>query len=523
MNKFINVELSKSDKGKGVNQIVSDIWSQLDVDEKDVNKRMDLLYEAIDNEELLAYMDTEYYKDQFADIGKKSPLSEDVKISQSFEGMADYLLSQTKDDEYPILSKYAKERNAKSELFINDDDDFGKDAKNGVHEDVVGRFYNTETQQIVANYNLSEDKKRKLRRKNIRLSDFAKYPELLEMFEAAETLEKELGLNKDESDEHNEGKRNLYIEKHNDKLYIEKEKAFACWMQGKSRLSENQIERLKKNPMKKEEIMVNGVTAPITDINELESKFNQLLRYYGIANNGNSQMKKAKLLRNELGYETVVMKESLTKPIRVKGTNSLNVDTSLDQKELLDKFDFGDYKHIEGLLKIEQMTSTPVTGEDGKKIRHKYTIPLFQVLEDKHKGTNSIIENHLINEFRRLVSKASLENYESAIVNEIINGGLVQEKDDNREDIYGYIIELLHTYHGFDDLNKTKLKTLIRGIAKKVSHTYLDEMEIRGLGTLTCSKCKEDKVASERNFGKNKKNTGRNGLKSVCKECERKK
>ncbi|WP_186578063.1 hypothetical protein [Aquibacillus kalidii] len=520
----------KRNQSKNIKETVSDIYKQLDYLVDDAIERNKILHNIIGEKEngslhrgLQSYIETEAYHYNYSNIGKYGKLSEQQRINQQLEKMADYLIDSTEDEEYPIMSSYAEDRNARKEIYINDDDDVGASARNGIHEDVVGRFQNDEAQSLITNYSLSEDKKRELRNKNIKPEDFENHPELFEMFKAKEILEKELGIHKEQTEEESEGKRNLYIQGVEDKLRRKKEKAFSRWLMGESRLSEETVIKFKKNPMKFEELLRNKVWSPITDPQELENKFNDICNFYGIANNGLSQYFKAKRIAKELGYEMTVMKERLEPPIRVKGSSAIAYDTNLYQEELLEKFDFGDYEHIESLLKIEQLTSDPVNDDNGKKIRYKYTVPLFQSIEDKHKNSNSFIEHHLIGEFRQLVKAANLLDYESAIINTIMNGTSSNGKLNEREDIYGYIINLLHNNYKFEGLNKTKLKTLVRQISKKIANTYLDKVEVKELGRVKCSKCKKEKVASERNFGKNKKNTGRgNGLKSVCKECDRK-
>ncbi|TFJ93642.1 hypothetical protein [Lentibacillus salicampi] len=474
--------------------------------------------------ELQGILETEYYHTNYADTNKRSRLSEDLYINKKLESLATKLINLTNDSEYPLLSKYAENMNTNREKFINDDED--EDPKlgimpNGLHEDIVELFNNEQTQSIINNFKMSEKQKRQLRNKNIKPDDFKKYPELLHMYEAKLTLENELGLSDGLTDKDKEEKRNTYLSNYSQLLYKEKEKAFDRWANGQSRLDKETIERFKKNPKKFEELLINEVWKPIISESELESKFQNVVRYYGNANNAISQYNKAKRIKNDIGYEMTVIKQRLEPVVGFRGQRVTSINVRQNQEELEHKFHFGDPKMIEGLLFVDTETSEPVKDDNGKSIRFKYSIPLFQVLEDKHKNHNTYVNNHILSKFRQLVKSTKLEDYENAIVKMIIDPIYnIEEKGNVRENLYRDIIDKLNNTYDLSIKNKRQLKTLIRKLSKKISNTYLDEIEKDKLGTVKCSKCKEDKVASTRNFGKNSKNTGRKGLKSICKSCE---
>ncbi|MBD1222780.1 hypothetical protein [Virgibacillus halodenitrificans] len=471
-------------------------------------------------EELSDVVESEYYHRNYAGINKKSKLSEEIYINRKLESLADKLITSSNNEEYPVMSKYAEDMNAKREMLINDAEDDDGRILSKLHPDIVELFNNEHTLGLINNYKLSEEDKRKLRNKNVTIEDLENHPEMMTMYLAAMTLENELGLSEQFTEEENLKKYITYIEKYNEMLIREKNKAFSRWSKGKSRLDDEKMKEYKENPYKFEYLFVNSVWRPLTEESELEEKWNEVLRFYGNANNPVSQYNKAKRIKNEITYEIGYMKQRLEPPVGFRGQKVTEYDVRLDQKELEAKFTFGDSKMIEGLLQIYNKPSPPIKDENGKSIRYKYAIPLFQGLEDKHEGHNTYIGHHIIGEFRRLWAATNLADYENTIVDLIVNRTHTKEKGESREDFYQHIMSTLNNRYNFEVHNERQLKTLIRKLSKKISNTYLDEIEINTLGLVKCSKCNKDKVASPRNFGNNKNNTGRKGLRSTCRECD---
>ncbi|WP_431798868.1 hypothetical protein [Halobacillus andaensis] len=518
-NKFVGVS---SDKGEitelDIREIFKKVNSNIDYDIDSLDERLSLVSEALGEKDsgsgnihIQSILETEAYVNNYV-INKRGRLSEDNSFNQKLERIADYLIDKSENEEYPIMSDYAEERNAKSEIYINDDDDDG--LPNGIHTNIVESLFNDHSQSLIKDYKLSEDKKREYRDKNISEEDFDKYPELHNMLIGRETLAKEIGLSKYLTHGEKEGKRNFTIAKYADILQTQKEQAFGHWMIGESRIKNDEHLSL-------EEKQVNGVKKPLTDLDELEKKWSYLLYFYNVSPTGKGQYFKAKRIHNELGYEMKLMKTRLEGSIHFKPTMNKFMPDNSDQERLENVFHFSDPVMIEALLKVENQTSNPV--EDPvtkKKVRHKYSIPLFQMLEDKHKSQNTYIEHNIVNKFRELVGNTYLEDHEKMIVHKIIDGHQDTDKGERRENIYEYIINNLDEEYDIHK-NKKGLMTIIRGITKKISNTYLDEIERDKLGILKCSSCNLEKVASDRHFGKDKRN--KNGFKSVCKVCEKNK
>jgi hypothetical protein len=426
--------------------------------------------------DLQTYLESKEYYTDHVDKRKHSPRADEQYYPKKMEALADYLLRYDENnDEYPIMTAYTERRNAQTEVLMNDDIDQMRD-NGGIHWDTVKLHDNEITQSLISNYHLSEKHRRQLRNKNITEEDLIKYPELQEMFLAKEQLLSELGENLGEDDETALKNREEWFNDYHKTIEAEREHAYNMWRQGKSRLSAERIERLKVNPYKMGELMLNDAPKPITDLQELDEKFDEVLRFYGIRNNAYTQFGMAKRAANDLGYEMSIIRESLAGVIPSNPTRTFEVDVNQAVDELENNFDFAEWKHVRGLLTVQKDYSESLK-INGRSSRFKYSTPLFQILEDKYREENGYIKTMIVDRFKELIRVVQLKDEERMVVEMITGISYQDEKGTNvREDIEGDIIKQLKDEFEIEK-DRRQYKRMVDSIAKKISKQYSEYYE----------------------------------------------
>lgn len=404
------------------------------------------------------------YADYHGDKQKTQSLSEFDTFSRGVSGLADEVLKVSPNKTW--LSQDAIKKIGKREISINQTDDEGI---NFDLLDVIDTSKLKEKEKMILVKRLSDEMKRKQR--HITDEDLHKYPELLEMQATIILLRDELGL--DLEGEEKEIKREEYIEKHDKKLLQAQKEAYLSWGNGKPRKELNA--RLNSN-----EIEVNSVPYPISDENELNKKWENLLKFYDMRMDGTSQFERLKEVINETGYEMFVVKEQLRRPINCnegKDDTVNHVDSIIDLSNI---------EHIRTLLgfQIEQKKvhdGHKIDG-DGKKVQKqkRFTLyhPIYAMLRDKYVDkTDSYIFLTLM-EFETALKNADLTEMERDIVDVILqNKGYEGLKNTYNNHPHERAVAYIEQVHNVKKETRNIKYALENTISKKIHKAYLNEID----------------------------------------------
>lgn len=506
--KFSNKLLTKS-----ILKAFKEYKSNLDYSIKDDKERTRTLNTILNDDWLQNYIETEQYWYKHSRKKQTDPLSENDTFANKLEQLADYILDVSEDFEYPWLSKYKKNMNSSREIYINDDN---IDSSIDIHSDMVDLFAQEESQIQIKRLRLSEKQKRELR--NISENELFKYPELAEIYQNIINIKLEIGLYEDLTDDEKVAKQELYINKTNDHLYYEQQRAFNRWEIREPRVD---LTRLLANKIHKEnEINLNKSHKLILDRKELELKFEDVLNFYGKPSSGSGHLYKLKKLINELNYEMFVVKEQLLKPVGNRGYKPkfhIGNNGNANLEKIDRYFDFSNKFHIYALLSF-QKEYTKFKDKDNKVKSITSYYPVYSLLYEKHKDYSGSSVYLLLKYFDELIDKAELTEVERDMIDIML-----QKKDINFSFKHNHPYKRISEYIN----EKYKLKKDVKAvkyafnntISKKIANAYLNDIEQHLY--ITCTHCKNDKAANIRNFGRDQRK--KNGFKSICRACERNK
>jgi hypothetical protein len=493
-------------------EVFSQYFAQLDREIESASDRVRLVDDMLKLDDLnqpvwiQQYIETEAYAKKHGDKKKTHKRAEEDYFCRGLESLADYILRADKEEqwEFPILSSHALSVNPKREVFITKD---VEKEPGGVYMDSLG--FTEEQQQSNKVRSLSVRKNREYRS----VSDFEiyKYPELKEMQKGVNILNNILGMSNKMSGIEKQGKKELYIWRANDTLKSQKEMAFAKWMKGEPRV---QITGRSSNGMMIPdmrdmlEILVNSVRSPMTDINELESKWKGVMSFYGVAPTGEGMYAKARKMRNEIQSDMSLVHDKLRNPIQSRGykKESTSYGTGV--------ISFAKKEHVAALLTVQKERAK---GEE-------YYYPIYSLLKEKHKNNAGSSMYIMLKLFDELIELADLTSMERDAVY-IIQQKLAFENDiaDPYERVRHYIGEKYEIHKSIKSIKYMLEQT----ISNKIVEAYLDGEENwesiynHDEGTYqTCTQCKKEKLLNERHYGKD--NRKKNGYKSICCKCLKK-
>jgi rubrerythrin len=219
---------------------------------------------------------------------------------------------------------------------------------------------------------------------------------------------------------------------------------------------------------------------------------------------------------NQFGYDLHLIVEKLRQPVAPR---KVNQRPHPKQKEIIDnyhffkKIDLTDSSHVNALLSVVN-TDMQKTFE-GEHYKWKEYHPIYKSVAEKHKDKHTYLEI-LDSEFKDALEVTDLDDIQRDIVNLILDQHEeISVYDDVKINPYKLIAEYINEKYDLHK-SKTEIKHIIeQKIAKIIANTYQD-LE-NGLDIKECNNCGKEKMASKKNFSPDSRN--KSGLKGTCKKC----
>lgn len=436
------------------------------------------------NDYILNYLSTSKFANEQAKK-KGSSRVEQTYLSQSLEKLSELLLDKFEFADHPILSNHSEERNKKKEIsFYHNagNDDTGE-------TDLINIMMLNSGEKVLKQF--SEDDLREMR--SVDLVDIEKYPELFEMQQMIDAIDKIL-IDKEK-----------FIHKHNEMITKQLELALHNWKNGIYRVD---MSELLSNPYKRDEVALNANTKGLIDDESLSEQFEIVMNYYSISSSANKQFNRLKKIRNAIKSELRTVYDQLRKPLRVKSTISNSANTSAINNQIVQNFLFNNPKHIEQLIKWH-------------KNENKEYISLYTDLMNKYEYSAGEGLHNFLKDFRELVNTTKFNEIEVDILLIMLeehSGLTAKDKGKLVNNPYECARDFINDKYSLN-IDNRYIKKQIKKISKKVAHTYLDQID--NSPVVICSCCEEGKKLNDRNFATDSRMKSK--YKSICRECEAKK
>lgn len=492
-----------------ISTIVRNVWSDLDKNVESLEERKQMLNEALDNNSLIEYVSSTSFKNKCVKKNKKAFRAEEDYLSLQLEKMADMLLDKQEReyrDEFPIrrIDNNQTWYDSKRLIHITN---IVNESKKGIHLDQLAK-YNDEYIRNNNNRKLTEKQKREQEQKLLdRALETSKV-----LQDKAKGLEQLDSLLSD---------KDRFVKLHDTYINNEKDESFSNWQGGKERIDihsnpaetvhnesltdefysirfekERSIQQLDTyiNQNKKEFVKANKQLTNEDDVNE---RWQQTLKYYGMDENANNQYAKLRHIRNDYKGEMNYIAEELTSFIKPKGSIVVNESEAVNKESMqsiiVESFELGDPEMVLRLISIV-------------KINNEFHDPAIILLIDEYEDDVGNNLHTFMIDFLELVKVSNLDEVERAIMNVILQkeGLEIDEKH-----LYKRVSIHLHNKFGIEK-NNEQIKRMLKVIAEKIAFQHR--------GTLTCTKCKVEKDASSW-FGEDIRK--KFGYKSICRDCER--